>query len=72
VYSLPDIWTMNSRKMRWLMHVSAWNRRHLQVFCGNTKEIDGLEDLSIYAGDNLWSGCIWLWRGTSGGLSGRW
>ena len=37
---------------------NAWKRRHVQGFCGNTKEIDGLEDLSTYAGDNVWSGCI--------------
>jgi len=37
---------------------NAWKRRHVQGFCGNTKEIDGLEDLSMYAGDNVWSGYI--------------
>jgi hypothetical protein len=42
-----------------------------EVFCGNAKEIDGLVDLSVCAGDNVWSGCIWLWLGTSGGLLGR-
>ena len=30
----------------------------MQGFCSNTKEIDGLEDLSIYVGDSVWSGCI--------------
>jgi hypothetical protein len=27
---------------------NAWKRRHVHGFCGNTKEVDGLEDLSIY------------------------
>jgi hypothetical protein len=37
---------------------NAWKERHVPGFCGNTKEIDGLENLSIYVGDNVWNGCI--------------
>jgi len=51
---------------------NAWKRRHVQGFCSNTKEIDGLEDLNIYVGDSVWNGCICLWLGTSGGLLGNW
>jgi len=37
---------------------NAWKRRHVQDFCINAKEIDGLENLGINVGHNVCSGCI--------------
>jgi hypothetical protein len=44
-----DIWTMKSRKMRWVIHVECMeDKTCVQGFCGKTNEIDCLEDLGIY------------------------
>jgi hypothetical protein len=40
LYSLPDIWTMKSRKMRWVIHVECMKRRHVyRVFVGKQMKL---------------------------------